>query len=61
VISHGPASRDLTAQTAALLHAWNRDRPVQPVITAQPASTPDDQLPPGHHIDKPGTRLTIAW
>jgi protein-L-isoaspartate(D-aspartate) O-methyltransferase len=61
VICHGPASRDLAARTAGYLRTWNRERPDQPVITAQPARTPDDQLPAGHHIEKPGTRLTISW
>ena len=61
VISHGPRSRRLAAQTAEQLHIWDRERPAQPIITAHPAATPDDQLPPGHRIDKPGTRLAISW
>lgn len=61
VIAHGPDSATLAAQTAELLHQWNRHRPAQPIITAQPAHTPDDQRPHGYHIDRPGTRLTIAW
>jgi protein-L-isoaspartate(D-aspartate) O-methyltransferase len=61
VISHGPDSRGLAARTAGQLRTWDRDRPAQPVITAQPAGTPDDQLPPGHRIEKPGTRLSISW
>jgi protein-L-isoaspartate(D-aspartate) O-methyltransferase len=51
----------LATQTAKLLHRWNRERPTQPVITASPAGTPDDQLSPGTHIDRPHTRLTIVW
>jgi len=61
VISHGPDSRALAARTAAHLRTWNSERPAQPIVTAQPAGTPDDQIPPGHHIEKPDTRLTISW
>jgi protein-L-isoaspartate(D-aspartate) O-methyltransferase len=61
VIAHGSDSDKFATQTANLLHRWNRQRPTQPVITAYPADTPDDQLPPGTHIDRPNTRLTIAW
>jgi protein-L-isoaspartate(D-aspartate) O-methyltransferase len=61
VIAHGPDSDKLATQTAKLLHRWNRERPTQPVITAYPADTPDDQLSPRTHIDRPHTRLTIAW
>jgi protein-L-isoaspartate(D-aspartate) O-methyltransferase len=61
VTALGPNSTTLATRTADLLHRWARRRPTQPVITAQPAATPDDQLPEGHHIDKPHTRLTIAW
>ncbi|MGH3911788.1 MAG: methyltransferase, FxLD system [Pseudonocardiaceae bacterium] len=60
-IAHGPDSATLAAHTAELLHQWNRERPTQPTITAQPAHTPDDQRPHGYHIDRPETRLTIAW
>ncbi len=61
VIAHGPDSATLAAHTAELLHQWNRERPAQPSITAQPAHASDDQRPHGYHIDRPDTRLTIAW
>lgn len=61
VIAHGPHSDEFATQAATLLHRWHRERPAQPVITAYPADTPDDQLAPGTHIDRPHTRLTIAW
>jgi protein-L-isoaspartate(D-aspartate) O-methyltransferase len=61
IVAHGPDSEKLAVMTADLLHRWNRERPAQPIITAQPAGTPDDQLPHGHHIDKPDSRLTIVW
>ncbi|MFC0861653.1 methyltransferase, FxLD system [Sphaerimonospora cavernae] len=61
VIAHGPDSRQLTDETADLLHQWNRQRPAQPVITAYPAETPEEHLASGYRIDRPDTRLTIAW
>ncbi len=62
VIAHGPDSSNFAAHTADLLDRWRRERPTRsPAITAQPAATPDGQLPQGHHIDRPDTRLTIAW
>ncbi|MGH3856755.1 MAG: methyltransferase, FxLD system [Pseudonocardiaceae bacterium] len=61
VIAHGPDRATLAAHTTELVHQWNRERPGQPIITAQPAQTPDDQRPHGYHIDRPDTRLTIAW
>jgi len=61
VIAHGPDSRKCAARAAELLHQWNRDRPAQPVITAQPAPALDDHLPHGHRISRPHTLLTITW
>ncbi len=61
VIAHGPESSKFAAQTVGLLARWNCERPSQPVITAQPAATPDGQRPHGHHVDRPDTRLTITW
>lgn len=61
VIAYGPDSVKCAAHIADLLHQWNRDRPVQPVITALPVPTPNEQLPYGHHIVRPHTLLTITW
>jgi protein-L-isoaspartate(D-aspartate) O-methyltransferase len=61
ITAHGPDSPGLAGQLAGHLHAWDRQRPAQPIITAYPAGTPDDQLSPGHRIDKPSARLTITW
>ncbi|MGH3771047.1 MAG: methyltransferase, FxLD system, partial [Pseudonocardiaceae bacterium] len=61
VIAHGPDSDKFAIHTANLLHRWNRERPTQPVITAYPADTPDDQLSPRTHIDRRHARLAIAW
>jgi protein-L-isoaspartate(D-aspartate) O-methyltransferase len=61
VIAHGPDNAKLADHTVDLLHEWNHQRPNQPVITAYPAGTPDDQLASGYRIDRPDTRLIIAW
>lgn len=59
--AYGKDSEQLAARAAALLRQWSQARPVQPVITAYPAETPQAQLAPGTHIDRPGTRLTVTW
>jgi protein-L-isoaspartate(D-aspartate) O-methyltransferase len=61
VIAHGPDSTKLTAQLSHLLHHWNQKRPTQPIITAHPNDTPDDQLPSASHLVRPHTRVTITW
>ncbi|NRQ30615.1 methyltransferase, FxLD system [Nonomuraea sp. NN258] len=59
VIAHGPTCTELAEHLAGLLHTWDKTRPAQPRITAHPAGTAE--LPPGYVIDRPGTRLTVAW
>lgn len=61
VIAHGPTSSKLADRTSELLHHWSQQRPAQPIITAHPARTPSDTLPPGAHIGRPDTSLTISW
>jgi protein-L-isoaspartate(D-aspartate) O-methyltransferase len=61
VIAHGPAASRLAREAAVHLRSWDRSRPAAPVITAAPAGTPDDQLPPGLRVDRPSARLTISW
>lgn len=61
IAAYGKDSEQLAAQTAALLRQWSQARPVQPVITAYPAGTPETQLAPGQRIDRLGTRLTVNW
>ncbi|MGQ0775117.1 MAG: methyltransferase, FxLD system [Pseudonocardiales bacterium] len=58
-IGHG--NGDLAHRITEQIRTWDRDRTAQPVITAYPAGTPDDQLPAGVVIDKQHTRLTLAW
>ncbi|GAA4612831.1 methyltransferase, FxLD system [Actinoallomurus liliacearum] len=61
VIAHGPDGVKLAASLTDLLHQWDSSRPSQPVITAHPASTPDDELAPGMLINRPTMRVTIGW
>ncbi len=61
VTAHGPRAVTLAAQLTDLLHHWRKEGPTEPVITAHPADTPDDQLPTGHRIDRPNSRLTVSW
>lgn len=61
VAACGTDSEQLATQTAGLLREWSQARPVQPLITAYPAGTPDEQLAPGALIDRPDTRLTVSW
>lgn len=61
VIAHGPDGRRLAAQMTEFLRQWSHTRPAQPTITAYPAGTPDSDLGPGTRVERPDTRLTIAW
>ncbi|WP_028927924.1 methyltransferase, FxLD system [Pseudonocardia acaciae] len=61
VIVHGPAATSFAAHTVELLHHWRKQRPTQPIITAQPVDTPAEQRPVGTHINKTDTTFTINW
>ena len=61
VTAHGPDSDKVAATLLELLHQWDSDRPSQPIITAHPADTSDEELAPGTLISRPNTRLTIGW
>ncbi|WP_331762392.1 methyltransferase, FxLD system (plasmid) [Streptomyces sp. NBC_01527] len=61
IVTHGPDSSKLTGQVNDLLHYWSKQRPAQPVITAYPAATPNDQLAPGARVTRSDTSLTISW
>jgi protein-L-isoaspartate(D-aspartate) O-methyltransferase len=60
-IGHGPAGPHLADRVCEQIRAWDRDRITQPVITAYPADTPDDQLLGRHAIDKRCVRLVVSW
>ncbi|MEN8649453.1 methyltransferase, FxLD system [Streptomyces sp. 21So2-11] len=61
LIAHGPGSSKLLGQAGDLLRRWSQGRPAQPIVTAYPATTPDDRLAPGVRVNRPETRLTIGW
>ncbi|MDX3308155.1 hypothetical protein P1S61_03340 [Streptomyces sp. ME08-AFT2] len=61
LIAHGPDSSKLIGQVNDLLHRWSQERPEQPVVTAYPATTPDDLLAAGVRVTRPETHLTIGW
>lgn len=61
ITAHGPDAEKLTEQVADLLRRWSQERPAQPVITAYPAATDDDQIEHGAQVTRPDTRLTIGW
>lgn len=65
VHAFGPApdARGLAEEVAEQLRIWarvHRGGP-GPQLRVYPASTPDDQLPPGRVVDKKHCRITISW
>lgn len=60
-IGHGSAGPELADRICEQVRAWDRDRAAQPVVTAYPAETPDDQLLGAHAIDKRESRLVISY
>ncbi len=60
-IGHGPAGADLADRLCEQIHAWDRDRTTQPVITAYPADTQDDQILHAHTTNKQHTRLVVSY
>lgn len=61
ITTHGPDANKVASQVNDLLHHWSQKRPAQPIVTAYPATTPDDRLAPGARVNRPETRLTIGW
>lgn len=60
-IGHGPAGGELADRMCEQIRAWDHDRTAQPVITAYPAGTPDDQVLGVHAIEKQHTRLVVSY
>lgn len=62
VRAYGPDCGRLAEQLAEQIRTWDKDHRsgATPVIRAYPAATSDDQLTPGHVIDKRHTRLVIS-
>lgn len=60
-IGHGPAGAVLADRMCKQIRAWDRHRTAQPVITAYPADTQDEQILSAHAIDKQHTRLVVSF
>jgi protein-L-isoaspartate(D-aspartate) O-methyltransferase len=59
-IGHGPSGAQLAERLCEQIRAWDRDRTAQPIITAYPAGTPDQELAGVLVIDKRSVRLVVA-
>jgi protein-L-isoaspartate(D-aspartate) O-methyltransferase len=59
-IGHGPTGANLAGRLCDQIREWDHDRTAQPVITAYPADTPDEELGDGLLIDKQFVRLVIS-
>jgi protein-L-isoaspartate(D-aspartate) O-methyltransferase len=59
-IGHGPAGAELVERLCSQIRAWGGARMSDPVITAYPASTPDERLQAVHVIDKRHSRLVVS-
>ncbi|MBB5803871.1 protein-L-isoaspartate(D-aspartate) O-methyltransferase [Saccharothrix ecbatanensis] len=57
---HGPLGEQLAERLCAGIRAWDHDRTAQPVITAYPADTPDQDLTGGQVINKRFVRLVVS-
>jgi protein-L-isoaspartate(D-aspartate) O-methyltransferase len=57
---HGPAAVQLAERLVAQIRRFDRDRTAQPVITAYPAATADEDLPAGVVIDKHHVRMVVT-
>ena len=56
---HGPAAAQLAERLVEQIRRFDRDRTAQPVITAYPARTADENLPTGLVIDKHHVRMVL--
>lgn len=59
-IGHGSTGPQLAGRLCEQIRAWDCDRTAQPLITAYPAGTPDEELPNGLVIDKRHIRLVVS-
>jgi protein-L-isoaspartate(D-aspartate) O-methyltransferase len=57
---HGPAAAQLAERLVKQIRRFDRDRTAQPVITAYPAGTPNENLPTGVVIDKHHVRMVLT-
>ncbi|MFF4546867.1 methyltransferase, FxLD system [Streptomyces sp. NPDC001435] len=60
--AHGPHADALADAMADLVVAWDRDaRGTSPRLQVHPAGNPDGELPHGHLLNKPHSRLLFTW
>ncbi|MFL6127111.1 methyltransferase, FxLD system [Actinophytocola sp.] len=59
-IGHGPTGERLAQRLCDEIRAWGNARTTEPVITAYPADTPNDQIGADHVITKRWSRLVVA-
>lgn len=57
---HGPAAAQFAERLVEQIRRFDRDRAAQPVITAYPAGTADEDLPAGVVIDKHHVRMVVT-
>lgn len=60
-VGHGPAGANLAERLREHIRDWDHNRTAQPVISAYPAGTPDEQLTHGLVINKQFVRLVISF
>ncbi|MFI6687973.1 methyltransferase, FxLD system [Streptomyces sp. NPDC050485] len=61
--AYGPAAEAAAEDFAECVRVWDREvrESGYPAMTVHPATTPDNQLPPGDVLDKPSARLVFQW
>jgi protein-L-isoaspartate(D-aspartate) O-methyltransferase len=59
-IGHGPSAGELADRICEQIRVWDRDRTVEPVVTAYLASSPDEQFSRGHAIVKQDSVLEVS-
>ncbi|MBE1573888.1 methyltransferase, FxLD system [Amycolatopsis roodepoortensis] len=59
-IGHGPTGDELAERLSDQIRAWGSARTADPVITAYPADTPDEQIGSAHIVDKRHSRLVVS-
>ncbi|MEU6379554.1 methyltransferase, FxLD system [Streptomyces sp. NPDC046909] len=60
--AYGPHAQQLADTLAGLVTTWDRHaRTLSPQLTGYPAARAAAELPPGHVLDKPHTRLVFDW
>ena len=60
---HGPHGAELAERLAGHIQAWDREHRTGPgpVLTVHPASTPADDLPSGHVLNKRHSTIVLSW